>query len=794
MPRAVILALVALLAAAIDPLVPAVHAQAAKEQAELLATPGPELITTEMLAPAVRQAVANGAATLLARMTAEGNEHGLAFPPAQTMKVIAMEKVPAKRVTMEHPVYEHEYAEIEKIVPVMESGQPTGRFQKVKERVVVKSKQVGKTTAEHLVPAKDGSETIEVPKYGPGGPAAWGVNVPGLNGMALYVLVKAGLGKHPATVKHAATLAEHASQDIGLPDGTFDVAWMAAGFAALGPDSPHKELARRLIVKLIDGQIRQKGDLDGLWGPVCVNYGYFGKLMTLGQTVRQELDVNLPKKMEAASPAEQKKLVAMGKDMAAFTDKYERTHRDVFRAGTRMLSIQSAYTFDARMSLPGLPFNAYQWVVSDVESTESATFAIAAAKQAGLLPKETSRLTIKGKSIHASVKTDGVVKSAARRLAEAIDDRGGATALALSAANKGFEKTDFPAPSFASPDEMPTMFNFETACSTVAALDAIESLMAVDGSLDKQLAEQRKLVRDRAAQIAARWYKESAKPAAAAWMGMHATMKVSHEDLKKSGLLELPASSDTAVESLPWGPAGCLYRIVPGFRGLFVEGGAKDRFDSDLFRQLAYRLVALQDQNGQWSAAGNSYLSTAIESLSIRRIANHWHKSLNRDPPVNINVPDPVTFAAMLQPGGWNNGNAGWPDGAAYPTLASLLFLLEAIEKPVSLDGIAILPEPSAEPPKEADAGKPAVRLTPVEAARRVVRPNLQRQELFDAIVGTWSRKKEEAKAAPVKPEEKPAAETEKKPDKKPEKKKEPEEDDGLGKFEDLLSPSESSE
>jgi hypothetical protein len=766
--------------------------QTKKEEADYLATPSADVITAEFLEPAARQAVANGVATLIARMTAEGNEHGLAFPPAQTMKLIEMVDVPAKRVPVEHPIYEHEYAEIEKIVPVMESGQPTGRFTREKQRVIVKSRQVGKKTVEHLTPDKDGSETMKVPKYGPGGPAAWSVNLAGLNGMALYVLVKAGLAKHPATVRHADVLADHATDHMGLPDRTFDLAWMAAGFAALGSDSRHEPLARRLVGKLVDGQVREKGELDGLWGPVCVNYGYFGKLMTLGQTVRQEIDVHIPKKMAIASPAEQEQLVAMGREMKAFVTTYERTHRDVFRAGTRMLGIESGYTFEDLAILPGLPFNAYQWVVTDVESTDAATFALAVAKQAGILPKETERLAIRRKSIHAPVKTDAVIKAAAKRMAAAIDDDGSSTALALVSKNTGYDKTGFPAPSFSSPDAMPSMFDFETACTTLAAQETLESLLEIDPAVEKQLAEPRKRARDRAAKIAARWYAESANPAADPWKGMYAGMKVSHADLTKSGVLPVPAMPD-AVESLPWGPQGCLYRLVPDFRGLFTGGDAKKRFGDDLFRQITYRLVALQDQNGQWATTGYLPLnSTASESLSIGRIAQAWHKSLSRDPPVKIGVPDPVGYDVMLHHGHYHHHHhhhGAAVDAAAFPTLASLLFLLEATDKPVNLDGIAILPEPSTEPVKEADAGKPPVRLTPVEAARRVVRPNSPRQELFDAILGTrWPRKTVEPPATAVKttaesPEKKEA------PGNKPADEEPPEEDDGLGKFEDLLKP-----
>lgn len=773
--------------AALGLFAPAARGQTKQEEAECLAAPAADQIGSEFLAPAVQQAVANGVATLMARMTAEGNDHGLAFPPSQTFKVIEVVEVPAKRVQVERPVWE--MIEVEVVEPVLESGQPTGRFAKVKRKVP--GKKIGTRTVDQLVPDTNGSETMKRPKYGPGGPAAWAVNLPGLNGMALYVLAKAGLGQHPATVKHAAALAEHATEYIGLPDSTFDVAWMAAGFAALGPDSPHEKVAQRLIAKLIDGQIREKGDLEGLWGPLCVNYGYYGKLFMLGQTARQELDVTLAKKLETATGADQQKLVALGNEMREFATAYAKTHRDVFRAGTRMLKIQSAYPFEQDAILPGLPYNAYQWVVSDVESTEAAAFAIAVAKQAGMLPKETNRLTIRSKKIYPPAKTEAAVKAAAKRMAATIDDDGGATALAFVADNTGFEKTGFPAPDFATPDAMPPMFGYQTACTTVAAQETLVSLAAVDPAVDQQLVEPRERARERTEKIAARWYRESANPAADAWKGMHATLKVSHADLTKSGLLEVPAPSDTAVESLPWGPSGSLYRIVPGFRGLFAGAEAKQRFENDLFRQIAYRLVVLQDQNGQWSSTGNQLLSTASESLLIGRIAKVWHASLNRNPPVKIGVPDPVTYESMLhvhRHGGWFSHPAALPDAGVFPTLASLLFLLEATDRPVSLDGITILPAPSTEPDKEADPDKPPPRLTPVEAARGVPRPNAPRQELFDAIIATrWPRTSAPAEPAPPaagEPDEKPAAG----------KEKPSEEDDGLGTFEDLLQPADSKE
>ncbi|NDC63917.1 MAG: hypothetical protein EBZ59_08060 [Planctomycetia bacterium] len=562
----------------------------------------------------------------------------------------------------------------------------------------------------------------------------------------------------------------------------------------LGDDSRHANLARRLLGKLVDGQVRQKGDLDGLWGPVCVNYGYYGKLFTLGQTLRQELDVTIPKKLEQAPPGQQEQIVKLGQEMKQVYDGYEQTYRDVFRCGTRMLEIRLPYAIDDRNIVPGMPLNAYQWVVTDIESTEAAALALAEAKRAGLLPKETERLAIRGKKIHPPVKTDAAIRAAAKRLAAAVDDDGGAKAMAMLAANTGFEKTGYPAPAFAGKESLPPLFDVETACTCVAADAAIESLVAAEPDLAEQVGGPRKRARDRAARIAERWYAESADPAAEAWKGMYWSWKVSHADLKESPVLPVPDVGGGEVESLPWGPVGSLYRIVPGFRSLFAAvGSAKDRFADDLFRRVAYRLVALQDSSGQWSSPGNVLVSTASESLMIHRVADQWHRLLSQDPPVTLQIPDPLRYETMLitdgtRYGGWVSNQAARPDAAVYPTLASLLFLLDGVEGPVSLDGIQILPDETPEPPKESADGQPPPRLTPPDAARKVVRPSLPREELRAALIASrWPRRTGAAEPSAA---DEPAS---KAPDGKPmadeSAEEQPAEDDGLGKFEDLLTP-----
>ncbi len=786
---------------------PAALAARTKEEVALLAAPEADRISMDHLAPAVRQAVANGVASLLARITAEGNDHGLAFPPTQTRKVVEIVDVPAKRVQREHPIYEHEYATVEKVVPVMESGQPTGRFTTEKQRVIVKSRQVGKKLVDHLVPDPDGEETIKRPKYGPGGPAAWTANLPGLNGMALFILAKAGLTGHPATVTHAKALASHCSV-CGIPDGTFDIAWMAAGFVALGPDSPHADLAEKLLMKLVDGQVRQKGELDGLWGPVCVNYRYFGRLFVLGQTLRQEIDVNIPKKLEmATTPAMQAAVVKMGREMKEIANEYERTYRDVFRCGTSMLAIRAPLAIEQEAIVPGLPLNAYQWVTTDIESTQAAAFALAEAKRAEMLPRDTYRLAIRGKKIDLPVKSDAAVKKAVQRLAEAVDDDGGIKALSQMQANAGFADTGFPAPAFDDGDSLRPMFDLETACTSVAGHAAIESLVAAEGSGESEpkrssrsraaaasgqrFESQRQAARGRAAAVAARWYTASAKPADDTWKSMYLGLTVSHKELAASPLLPVPETGPTAVDSLAWGPSGSLYRIVPGFRALFADAAsAKDRYADDLFRRIAYRLVTLQDESGQWVSGGSLLLSTATEALTMGRVADTWHKLLSRDPPRAINKPDPVAYEAMLhhEGAGWVSNQAARPDPAVFPTLASLVFLLQGVDGPVALEGVPILPDPA----EDSDAASPAPdapappRLSPVDAAKKVARPNEPRLELYEAIIATkWPRKTE-----PAEPVAAAAAEPEAAEEAEPAARK----DDGLGRFEDLLAPTETEE
>ena len=112
----------------------------------------------------------------------------------------------------------------------------------------------------------------------------------------------------------------------------------------------------------------------------------------------------------------------------------------------------------------------------------------------------------------------------------------------------------------------------------------------------------------------------------------------------------------------------------------------------------------------------------------------------------------------------------------------TLAFLLPAIEGPVKLAAVPILPETVA---AATDEGEPKKKqpLTPATAAARgVERPNAARAAVYEAILAAAGAKSEATPAVAAAPTEKPDA-----PATPPAPA--PEEDDGLGKVEDLLKP-----
>jgi len=622
------------------------------------------------------------------------------------------------------------------------------------------------------VPDPEGQETMNVAEYGPGGPDVYEANPFGLNGMALYVLARAGHAHHEAGERLAQSLADKLST-YGIPDTTFDVAWLAAAFTALGKDSLHAPLAEQLVSKLIDGQIREKGEPRGLWGPVCIHYPYFAKLFAMQGQLQQQLEVELPKMLERATPQQQEALAKQGREMRKVYFAFLKAYRAASSQGTRMMEITRAWQADEQTVLPGLPLYVYNRVVADVESTAVALFALAAAQQAGMLPAETERVAIRGRKVHPTEKTEATLKLAGETLGDAIGKDGGCRALTLQAVNTGFDKSGLPIPGLPYKGTWPALLDLETAVTCASGLVAIDALAAASAEAAKPVAARREPARDRVLAIAQRWYDDSAVGRNVRWHTPFDQLQVTDGELAKSAAVPVPEAKPSTVTELPWGGRHAQYAVLPGFAAAFADVPADRRLDDPLYRKLAFRLVGLQDSHGQWAAAAGRFSSGDV-ALAIERHAASLH---NR---YQVNAPkDPKQAHSYLELS--HPSHVSNDDGQGFATLASLLFLLPAIEGPVKLAGVPILPEPVAAVTDEGESKKQP--LTPATAAARgVERPNAARAAVYEAILAAAGAKPEATPAVAAAPTEKPDA-----PATPPAPA--PEEDDGLGKVEDLLKP-----
>lgn len=745
-------------------------AQAAKIDMEL-AAPAANHIPVPHMESAVERAVANGVASVMARVLADGNSFGLAFPPRVTRKQIGTKEVPARRVTYKHDIFKHEYATVEQLVPEMSAGRPTGGFVRAKVSVLVKSTKVGTEERQHLVHDPNGTETMKVAEYGPGGPDVYEAYLPGLNGMALYVLAKSGHKDHEATGRLAAAIAEKLSE-FGISDLTFDVAWLAAGFCALGSDSLHDDLARELVGKLIDGQIREKGDPKGLWGPVCIHYAYFAKLFETQAILQNELEVKLPKMLEQANPQQQAGLVKQGQELRKVLSAFQRAYRTTSSVGTRMMDVTKPWQIADTSIIPGLPLYIYNRVVADVESTAVAAFALAEARRNGLLPAETPRVAIRGKKVHPAEKADVALKLAADKLAGSIHEDGGFGGLVLQAINTGFDKSKLPLVGVPYKGEVPPLLDVESAATNVSGQAALEFLAAAAPEAMKSHEEVRAKARARAAAVAARWYEESAKGLKGRWTNVYEGLTVSKAALKASEKLPYPEYTPTPVDKLPWGGMSATFEIVPCFMGLIDRQEGTKPLADDLCRQLAYRLVGQQDSSGQWVGARGDIASSATDALAIADVAKSWHRALDLDR--DIGIGDPIKFQTMLR-FGWAVDRDHWLQGEVYPTLASLVFLVQLLDGPANVDGVTLVPEVKP----EGDA-EPAP-ISSSDAASKAERASMARSELYDAVLASM---KYTAADVPVASATKDAAKPEADAAPAPETDENGEE---LGKVDDLL-------
>lgn len=347
--------------------------------------PAASRINPEHLNEASRAAIACGADYLLTR--AATNYMNLVVEPAVRRRVRQAYEVRYTKKIVEHPVYQWEYED----VMVAREGSLTGdrTLRKVKRAIPGSHKQVGTEKVERLVQDPKGEivrkhPAVEMPEY-------WQHGFVGVNALALYALLKAGVPETDPVVAKIAEELRGIVLHFGAPDTTYDLAWLTAAFSNL-KNEKFERPRTWMVNKILDGQITD-GPGRGLWGPICVNTALLATMIGHESQLGAELaKAREQEKRRPDSPAVTRQIQAVESARENFIAQYRR----VTQQGFRFEEITRPYyiiprTDPEQTTAPGLYYYIYNQAVADLESTALAMLAIREAHDNGHLPEQTWR-------------------------------------------------------------------------------------------------------------------------------------------------------------------------------------------------------------------------------------------------------------------------------------------------------------------------------------------------------------------------------------------------------------------
>ncbi len=362
------------------------------------AVPAAVCIDVYLQNQAVRASLACAVSNLLARSAT--NYMNLVVEPYLTKKIVGYAGSNAVHYAerpVPQPIYKDEYEEYETYqTQAGESSVDRRQLKKVKLRRLVSRKIVGSNTVMRVVPDPSGN----IVRYAPAkpiydnGPDYWTTGFLMQNAMALTALRKCGIPENDPELAKLAESLRSLLSNYGIPDTTWDVAWLAAAFANMRGKA-FDEIRTRLISKILDGQITADGPARGLWGPVCINLDLLAAMITYEQSL--SADVAKKKALlgdKGAKSRQAHELAESEARLAAFADEYQ----PFSQQGLRFESVTADF---ANPGLPnmgvspvvyrGMPYNIYKVAFADLECTALALFAIRQAAENGYLPQETLR-------------------------------------------------------------------------------------------------------------------------------------------------------------------------------------------------------------------------------------------------------------------------------------------------------------------------------------------------------------------------------------------------------------------
>jgi hypothetical protein len=330
------------------------------------------------------------------------------LPPVRQRKVVDYEE---KQVTyryslktVEVPIWEYET--VTRMVQ-RKKGTSVNAVTVLEEQKIRRNtgKQIGTKKVERHVRDPNGTKTIththRKPIYGEGGPDRWRLYQMGCNAMGAYAALKATDDQYNEVARSIADNLHSIILDFGLPDTTWDLAWITALFSEM--ESKHfKEMAKKSASKLLDGQL-DKGTPAGMWGPVCLNRKVLAESIKIQTKLGEEL-LAASAKLKAAEKVSLTKGGMKADREASEADAAHIKAKDammdfarelglVTMMGTATLHIDSRVILKndvaAPLDLMGLPEYIYNQTSADTESTALAVFALTTAAKNGCIPPKT---------------------------------------------------------------------------------------------------------------------------------------------------------------------------------------------------------------------------------------------------------------------------------------------------------------------------------------------------------------------------------------------------------------------
>ena len=221
----------------------------------------------------------------------------------------------------------------------------------------------------------------------------------GANGMAIDTLVALGVPPDDEQFSNSIRVLADFATAYGLPDNTFDLAWLAIGFSAVADRSEYnKQLASQAINKLLLGQIQDPA-AAGLWGPTCINPALIAAMLQHELDFMEREIEPLVAKQKKAKPADREAIQETIDAAQARLQKLRRRYANVSTLGHSLKDASGAIQHlkgNGMSTIGGMPLekaktnglaaNILQEQVADIESTATALYALSIAADRGLLP------------------------------------------------------------------------------------------------------------------------------------------------------------------------------------------------------------------------------------------------------------------------------------------------------------------------------------------------------------------------------------------------------------------------